>query len=107
MTDLEITRLCAEAMETPPTLPGASSIWGFSKEFVSGRVDTWVRSTYDPLNDDAQAMAMVKKFKIRLDTFFDETWIATANPWEKPIEAENKDLNRAICECVAKMRAAK
>ena len=48
MTDLELTKLCAEAMgiEISPVRHGDGDF-----------------SLYDPLHDDAQAMALVKKFE--------------------------------------------
>jgi len=86
MTDFEITRLCAEAMFTeycPPPM-------------------------YDPLHDDAQAMALVKKFDISIS----RGGQATESPWWRATihlrrGCSDKDLNRAICECVAKMQEAK
>ena len=83
MTDLEMTKLCAEAMGP------------------SGRDER----TYDPLHDDAQAMALVKKFQINIAWYEVNmprpTFEPTVYMWRK------KDLNRAIVECVAKMQAAK
>lgn len=106
MTDQEIITLCAEAMEPRPTLPGSSLIWGYSKEFVKGTTETWVRSTYNPLQDDAQAMALVKRFRMDVKAFFSSepgggSWeaVGTISGWDR---TRSKDLNRAICECVAK-----
>ena len=107
MTDLEITKLCAEAM-------------GFHAEYCYGEEVTyllvWVGDdsgkTYNPLHDDAQAMALVKKFKVRLayleirEGEVVEAAISMNN--EVPYSfARSTDLNRAICECVAKMEKAK
>lgn len=93
MNDLEITKLCAEAM---------------------GRkiVCEWVLLKYNPLHNDAQAMALVKRFHIQIwpevkrslrehiytgwTTFIFGTGTATST-----------NLNRAICECVAKMQKAR
>ena len=79
MSDLAITRLCAEAM-------GAAV-------FRMGDCLYPDTKVYDPLHDDAQAMALLKQF---------------------PIECLNamcregsKDFNRTICECVAKMQGAR
>ena len=98
MTDLEITRLCAEAM-------------GIVTEIVNdGDVSVvWETShgIYRPLHDDAQAMALVKNFHLTIDTFHDGTWIVGSG-WNEPHTQEmSPDLNRAICECVAKMQVAK
>lgn len=84
MDDLTMTRLCAEAL-------------GVANEYP-----------WNPLVDDAQVMAMVKKFGL---------WISKTNVWRcveptgfnQPdgIEITNNNLNRAIVECVAKMQQAK
>ena len=110
MIDLEITRLCAEAMEDKPEVPGASSIWGVTKYFagtLSGKTFTWVRPEYNPLHDDAQCMALVKKFEINCTCpqFSSEKgkWMAVLYPHT----ASDISLNRAVCECVAKMQIAK
>ena len=54
---------------------------------------------YDPLHDDAQDMAMVKKFKLILKpNIMGQLWIVS-HGISDPILGAN--LNRAICECVA------
>jgi len=93
MTDLEMTRLCAEAMGYRGE--GISDHWGGLPIFASEI------GAYDPLHDDAQAMALVKQFGLQLHQRFDGTWLVT---W-RPLEAERKSLNRAIVECVAEMQA--
>lgn len=110
MTDQEIIRLCAEAMEPRATLPGSSRIWGVASRFGPTRtVETWVLSAYNPLNDDAQAMALVKKFDLNTAKIADCDWVV----WRSRIDGHrdemcnSADYNRAICECVAKMQAAK
>lgn len=93
MTDLEITKLCAEAM-------GYSLSWdhqGNARAYPLGQI-------YDPLHDDAQAMALKKKFRLSDRYFQDE------GMWGVPIEGGggwSMSLNRAICECVARMQQAK
>jgi len=105
LTDLEITRLCAKAM-------------GLLDEGVAptgnGRT-IWVRPDgnaqhymYNPLGDDAQCFALVKRFEMRLqepEGAHDPRWRVTM--WNPRIVSQDKDLNRAICECVAKMEQAK
>ncbi len=63
---------------------------------------------YDPLHDDAQAMALVKRFKLK------SSFNAYGNWWSvQAYDAEGKrtgmeadpDLNRAICKCVAQLQA--
>ena len=103
MTDLEMTKLCAEAtgwgsLGSPMIIRNGEVICapGSSAEF-----------SYDPLYDDAQAMALVKKLHLQISYY-------NSNPTEWRCVSQNgmdqvhdPDLNRAICECVAKMQAAK
>ena len=98
MTDLEITRLCAKAMgvRLRPDYP-TPQYWAWWS--------AW--SLYDPLHDDAQAMALVKKLHLTLDSYSTGAFIVGSG-WNEPFQqTENSDLNRAICECVATMQAAK
>ena len=91
MTNLEITRLCAEAMghSTPHE--------------VRGKMMLANSTIYDPLHDDAQAMALVKKCVLGL------AWSGYWSVYEQGNGAigSHIDLNRAICECCAKMMLAK
>ena len=57
----------------------------------------------DVIWKDAQAMALVKKIPVNWLTEHDGQWRATM----KDLEATSVDLNRAICEGVAEMQAAK
>ena len=99
MTDLEMTKLCAAAMGV---------------RIISHELDgdglyknangTFGDRNYDPLHDDAQAMALVKKFAIETRKIErDGKWIwQTCNGY---FWGQSDDLNRAIVECVAKMVA--
>ena len=100
MTDLEITRLCAEAM-------------GYEYSDASGTVCVSKAGVgnYDPLHDDAQAMALVKKLGIAVyhECRYPDSrvvWIAwrMGDPSTKIV---NSDLNRAACECVAEIQKGK
>lgn len=99
MTDLEITKLCAEAM-------------GINFREADGHIGEDIGLsflvTYEPLTNDAQAMALVKRARLCITSFenlFSVTDITGgANP---RFYVEHTDLNRAICECVAKMQQAK
>lgn len=99
MTDLEMTKLCAEAM-------------GFSVCITrddNPNFDHYRRmaisEVYDPLHDNAQAMALVKKLKLCC------AWQPNIGDWwvhpigGKP-ESYAQDLNRAIVECCARMQKA-
>jgi hypothetical protein len=100
MIDLEIIRKCAEKMGGKVELdrPRGSKLEGWI------RLD---RKIFNPLTDDAQAMALVKKFELRLqepeaEPSLDRRWRVTV--WEPTkFVAQHTDLNRAICECVAGM----
>ncbi len=102
MNDLEITRKCAEAMGLPIE---------YDANFTKGmlRLPTgWI--AYDPLHNDEQAMALVKKFGLLVDPQQDGQNFEIDPGWEvshvslpDDYLSINTDLNRAICECVAKM----
>lgn len=106
MTDLEMTRLSAEAMgydvfddyrDCHPHVDGVA---------VRGEGDGVTR--YHPLTNDAQAMALVKRFAITIDSY------PEASHWDARIFDKAAthvisgaeyvdDLNRAIVTCVAQM----
>ena len=94
-----ITLLCAEAMfGSCASFPDSKCV------YVNGF------TVYNPLNDDAQAMALVKKFDINTwkeDGKWCAMWAEQYENGASAAGAESDDLNRAICETVAKMQAAK
>lgn len=94
MDDLTITWWCAEAMGYKPRIHN-------QLVFLDGAFDSTVE--YRPLHDDAQAMALIKKFHIALG-WNHPGWAAFRQDTKKWVE--NADLNRAICECVANMAKA-
>ena len=97
MTALEITKLCAEAMDLQMD--------------AAGYID--MDTIYQPLYDDAQAMALVKIFDMVIEREKDKTfgvtlfWGCYKNGKPVSVVRQQPDLNRAICECVAKMQQAK
>lgn len=95
MTDLEITRLCAEAM-------GLHQVDRYRFANVHGQ-----EAEYTPLHDDAQAMALVKKFHPYIDGLLMDDWTVAFTNGAFSYEVRDKDLNRAICECCAKLQAGK
>ena len=111
MTDLEMTKLCAEAMGYAACrahIEDYDKIAGYRFE-VSNPLTGW--ALYDPLNDDAQAMALVKKFRLTIYGMnrTEDEW-AIFNQYRDSCWAHTtfgSDLNRAIVECVAKMQQAK
>ena len=105
MTDLEITRLCAEAMGLPVFVDAFGTMCLEERDVDNNR-------EYDPLHDDAQAMALVKKMRMSV-MFYPEIDGRKAEWWRvdgcppSNVTTRHADLNRAICECIAKMQAAK
>jgi hypothetical protein len=109
MDDLEMTKLCAEAMDLPtPEIRGeAVFCGGFTTRGFTGKSE--YRSggmRYNPLHDDAQAMALVKKFGLDIQFFYwNEPEVSKHDAHGKLLcKSQNADLNRAICECVAKLK---
>ena len=96
MNDLEITKACAEAVDMHLSLVHAD-----------GLIKYW------PLTDDAQAMALVKKLRLTIEAIEVGAWRVENE--EDMVQHGNDelrtgfgtDLNRAICECVAKMEKTK
>jgi hypothetical protein len=98
MTDLEITRACAEAM--------GYMDYVCQEDYI--KLDRYTR--YHPLHDDAQAMELVKKLNLSVNRHNEGqylNWMVGGFGYFRNIHTENpEDLNRAICEAVAKMQAA-
>lgn len=115
MTDLEITRLCAEAMGIHLSHALAEECLGASWAFKKwpDPDDNGGIYIYDPLHDDAQAMALVKKFGLSV---WGGDYVAGSWKWHAEPGLQGDDVqfighgetaNIAICECVAKMQEAK
>ena len=94
MTDLEMTKLCAEAM-------GLSTTEQYGMVF-----DESGRALYDPLHDDAQAMALVKDLRLNVGPIavdHEPMWAVSFLVRNGPTDwTEHANLNRAIVECVAR-----
>lgn len=113
MTDLEMTKLCAEAMgiacEVNTDSHGSEFV-----EIIQAR-NPGNGGEYDPLHDDAQAMALVKRFLLILEpddscpecSYWAATYINHSKEKGTKSVAVRKaiDLNSAIVECIAKMKA--
>ena len=99
MTDLEMTKLCAKAMGYSLRVLDSGDLW-----VDDGRIpqDGFV---YYPLHEDDQAMALVKKFQPAI--CWDTKWCVdmTCTVDDPSMIVYHENLNRAIVECVAKMRA--
>ena len=95
MTDLEMTKLCAEAMGyIPMESPSAVlTVIDGSREFA-----------YSPLHSDAQAMVLVKKFKLNIGQLSGGAiQVFTAFDAGHIYQSDGTDLNRAIVETIANM----
>lgn len=102
VTDLEIVRLCAEAMGLEPL-----AVYGM--DVVIGATPN--RYVFRPLHDDGQAMALLYWLSFECEIIVSSGEFHCNSEEHKMEEiygiTSNADLNRAICECVAKMQAAK
>jgi hypothetical protein len=105
MTDLEMTRLAAEAMGMALLyINGALQQASSDSLYLSDKDGQGWQRVYQPLHDDAQAMQLVKKLRLSIGALRGTgTWSVVGT---YPADAEHSDLNRAIVECVAKMQGA-
>ena len=112
MTDIELTRLCAEAMGL--TVIDNSTLRLADGEDKLVHVDRWKGTglpfVYDPLHDKAQAFELVERLHLQIG----KTLRTDGDPHGKwfvsrtdKVDGVNSDLSRAIVECVAKMQKAK
>lgn len=106
MTDLEMTKLCAEAMGIRIEHEQHDRAY-----FIYHPMDNDVPlfAIYSPLHDDAQAMELVKKFNLEIippPLRAIHKWRAVTGD-AKAISGSADNLNRAIVECVAEMQARK
>lgn len=104
MTDLEITKLCAEAMgiEMHSRLVMGQALVGTGRGYIK---ETYHQIyDYDPLNDDAQAIALVKKFSLHIDQRPGKQISVQPPDFESIATRTDTDLNRAICLCVAQLQ---
>ena len=108
MTDLELTKLCAEAMTLDVYLLSPETGFPSCSHYEIPSMSDAENETYDPLHDDAQAMALVKKYRLSVNSHNDDyqVWPTTASPDIAGHSCTfHPDLNRAIVECVARMQA--
>ena len=110
MTDLEITKLCAEAMGWRPAKERDD--FDVVKAIQVEQFPHAPYYQYAPLKDGSSALALVKKFRINLNYGWDKWHAYGWDRWHASHGygnsfGESRDLNHAICECVAKMQKAK
>ena len=97
MDDLTATRLCAEAM--------GYTVHRYHPEQLPLRVRMALGglifdpASYNPLHDDAQAMALVKRFPSECTDAINKAWLHS-----RPGEF---NINRAVAYCVARMQEVK
>ena len=109
MSDLEITRQCAEAMgllfRVKENGVGNEDVSLDGVDLYDEGSNMWNRC-YSPLQDDAQAMALVKRFGLDIQRY--DGWCVRKSDGHGGGEWYcEDDLNRAIVEYVSKMQAAK
>lgn len=101
MTDLEITKLCAEAMGLDVTADES----GIGGVYFKRSIENPASRIYRPLHNDEQAMALLKRFKLDVAQKVNGHAAAWGDYQIPAVWGEN--LNRAICEYVASVQAAK
>jgi len=110
MTDLEMVKRCAEKMGFSQVGAAHGKIEVVSSgERFKPREDLMLERPflYDPLTNDAQAMALVKRFGLWIEANDDGSksiWVVTGDRVCGQNERFiSKDLNRAIVECVSRL----
>lgn len=107
MTDLEATKLCAEAMGYRTEI-AVDMQTSNGNEHLLVWSDGAENRSWNPLKDGAQALALVERLRIHLSFHYDaEQWIAKDPYYGRLVhtsEAWDEDLNRAIVYCVARGR---
>lgn len=110
LTDLEITKACAEAIGLAGYSPNGGALSKGS--YAAGTI-----MVYDPLHDRAQAFELVERFDLVTEPdgscpecdYWAATWINRSRTKGQRTVAVRKEitLQRAICLCVAKMWIAR
>lgn len=107
MNDLEMTKLCAEAMGLQN--PRIQETLSGDKFVTYGPLDQALIPRYWPLQYDAQCFALVKEFHLEIipitmmDGSFKE-WSAWKDRMTRAVWSESPNLNRCIVECIAKLK---
>ena len=95
MDDIEITRKCAEAMGyRVGNLASKIVAFDVSPHAIIASNDSGGESVYDPLNNDAQAMALARKFPYE----FEQSVIEWCNHLRR---GELFNLNHYFCQMIA------
>lgn len=104
LTDEQVIALCAEAMGIRLARSESTKLALIYKTpyFHNGMQTV----AYDPLHDDAQAMALVKVMQLYIIPLPYDSWNVHAPFGTDPI-IHDGNLNRAICLCVAQMQRSR
>lgn len=98
--NFEMTKLCAEAMGIAlKTRDGARNTTCGEHDLL----ETLQCVAYDPLNDDKQAMALIKRFRPIIDRDEIDFYVTLRPEWQ----GQDVSLNRAVVEAVAEMQRGK
>lgn len=110
MTDLEMVKLCAQALDLPVFVNdrGAAFLSRVEAPRFAKGGGTVPRfsNRYDPLTDKAQCFELVERFRLVIDHFVGEDGWQVSSDGQNML-VEDADLSRAIVTCVAKMELRK
>jgi hypothetical protein len=107
LSDLEITKRCAAVMGIKVESLLEDDPWPLYAPDLPGAPN------YNPLHDDAQALALVKRLTLQLEyrepdwnVYWRADWFESeGGAAPKSIVTEDTNLNRAICLVVAQLQA--
>jgi len=103
MTDLELTKACAEAMGIHLAEHCGDKLPQWAHRAWPDPDDNKGLYGYDPLHDKAQCLSLIETFHMtitRVDSI-DGYWRARAWVGSLSYEADANSLNRAVCTAVA------
>lgn len=108
MTDMEMIKLCADAIGLRVQLLSPETGFpGYNHYSIPNPSDA-PNERWDPLMYDDQVMALVKRMGLDIRHLPGQMqWSVIGMGLPGPNEASAVDLNRAICECVAKTQNSK
>lgn len=99
LTDLEITRLCAEAADREVVIQLGD--WRFPNT-------AYEDSLWNPLRDRAQAMELVEKLHLHIIPHYDDNYDFIGwSVWRETANAKDTNILRAICLCAARVQLSK
>lgn len=105
MTDLELTKVCADRMGiTVQLISKPEFSYAEHPYYCIPTLSDAPNPIYDPLHNDVQAMAMVKRLKLSVG--FNGGWVCMAADERGMIISgafHHETINRAIVECVASL----